>query len=657
MPNLSIQPAAVDWQDSTPLSIEFGDIYFNPTLGMEESDYVFLDGNQIKKRFHDSHDNRQFTIAETGFGTGLNFLTTAAAFLQQDIRPTCLHFISVEKHPLRAADLVQAYKHWPQFTQLTDQLLSQYPESLPGLHRLTLADGQITLTLIIDDAASGLSQLSAQVDAWYLDGFAPAKNPDMWSEALFQQMARLSHASTTFATFTAAGAVRRGLQAVGFEVEKRKGFGQKREMLIGRYAHTNPPAPSATPWFDLPHNKRPEHVMIIGAGLAGCTTARALAQRGIKVTVLDAAAQPAQGGSGNPQGALYTKLSVKPTLQSELHISACHYSLNLLRQLDPEQTFWSECEVLQVATDSAEATRQQSLIAENAYPASVVTTANQATLSALAQQTIPDSGLIMNLAGWVSPADFCRALLNHPGIEHIPNSRIKTLSYDNGEWLLQTESNTAYRSGTVVLCQAESTRQFDLTQHLPLKPIRGQVSIIPAPVTDKSLAQVVCGDGYISPAYKGHFCFGATFDLHDTSSTVTEAGHLTNLSNLAKTLPDLAADFEKSKHLLTGRVSFRCSTPDYLPIVGPAPDAEVTIEQFAPLRKDRNWPFSDVTAAHLPGLYLNCGHGSKGLVTTPLCGEYLASLICGEPLPMRKPILDALNPGRFLIKNLIRKRI
>ncbi|MDF2181393.1 bifunctional tRNA (5-methylaminomethyl-2-thiouridine)(34)-methyltransferase MnmD/FAD-dependent 5-carboxymethylaminomethyl-2-thiouridine(34) oxidoreductase MnmC [Neptuniibacter sp. CAU 1671] len=646
----------VTWRDHSPHSEAFDDIYFNPLHGKEESLYVFWQGNLLNEKLA-GNVQTVFTIAETGFGTGLNFLCTAQSFIGQSKEAQCLHFISVEKYPLALTDLAKSHTCWPEFKSLSDQLIQQYPPSTPGVYTLAFLEGRIKLTLIIGDAASGFSQLSAMVDAWYLDGFAPSKNPEMWSDALFQQMARLSHKGTTFATFTAAGAVRRGLQAVGFEVEKRKGFGQKRERLVGRYLQDNIPEPTVTPWFDLPSQARPEQVVISGAGLAGCTTAWALAQRGIKVTVLDAADKPAQGGSGNPQGALYTKLSVKPTLQSELHLCASHFSLNLLRQLDPEQTFWSECEVVQIATDDAERTRQQALINEAAYPQEIVEDGSKDTLSKLTQQTVTHDGLIMKLAGWVSPADFCRALLNHPCIDYVPDSQLTELTYQDGMWIVQTAAQKTYHTSTVILCQAEATSQFVQTQHLPLKPIRGQVSIIPASVTNQKLNQVICGDGYISPPFRDHYCFGATFELKSTSLEITDSGHDTNLHNLAKVLPDLAADFEKSKHLLTGRVSFRCSTPDYLPIVGPAPDPETTLERFAPLRKDRKWKFSNVSASHLPGLYVNCGHGSKGLVTTPLCGEYLAALICAEPLPMRKPIHDALNPSRFLIKNLIRKQI
>ncbi|WP_419414787.1 FAD-dependent 5-carboxymethylaminomethyl-2-thiouridine(34) oxidoreductase MnmC [Pontibacter sp. JAM-7] len=414
---------------------------------------------------------------------------------------------------------------------------------------------------------------------------------------------------------------------------------------------------STSPWFALPYPKPTKHVIVSGAGLAGCTTAWALAQRGVKVTVLDAASAPAQGGSGNPQGALYAKLSVTPTKQSELHICGSHYSLNLLRHLDPEQTFWSECDVMQIATSSAELKRQTNLLLHNAYPADVVGGANQSALTDLIQQPVTADGLIMKLAGWVSPAEFCCALLEHPNIEWHGNSRLVSLQQDNGEWQLQVESGQQYRSGTVILCHADATKQLEQTQHLPLKPIRGQVSTLPASVTDKHLQQVVCGEGYISPPYQDQYCFGATFELHEQSTCVTASAHQTNLDNLAKILPELAEDFVKSKHLLTGRVSFRCSTPDYLPVVGPAPDISATLQRFAPLRKDRNWQFPETEPAHLPGLYVNCGHGSKGLITTPLCGEYLASLICNEPLPLAKPLLDALNPCRFLIKDLIRKRI
>jgi len=196
-----------------------------------------LTQNDLASRFKDLK-NTKFTIAETGFGTGLNFLSTWQLWSELAPSDSCLHFISVEKYPLTLNDISLALAYWPTLAEYSQQLLAQYQQLSPGIHQLSFADGKVTLNLLIGDVAEMLPQMTISIDAWFLDGFSPAKNPDMWSATLFQNMARLSHPLTTFATFTSAGDVRRGLQAVGFQVKKLAGFGKKREMLRGHFVGT-----------------------------------------------------------------------------------------------------------------------------------------------------------------------------------------------------------------------------------------------------------------------------------------------------------------------------------------------------------------------------------------------------------------------------------
>ncbi|MCP4375390.1 MAG: tRNA (5-methylaminomethyl-2-thiouridine)(34)-methyltransferase MnmD, partial [bacterium] len=240
-----IRTADIDWRDEGPFCQKHGDIYFSADGGQQETEYVFLQGNRLVERWRTS---QRFTIAETGFGTGLNFLVTAQAWLEQAPREARLHFISVESTPLKLADLKRAQGRWPQLEEVADELQQHYPPLCHGHHQRSLFAGRVELTLMLGDAIEMYADLDCAVDAWYLDGFAPGKNPDMWDQDLFRQVARLSHQTTTFATFTAAGAVRRGLETVGFETQRPRGFGRKRNMLTGTMAR--PPAiESGQPWF------------------------------------------------------------------------------------------------------------------------------------------------------------------------------------------------------------------------------------------------------------------------------------------------------------------------------------------------------------------------------------------------------------------------
>ena len=242
-----IEFAEIKWQAGQPFSARFNDVYFSSDNGLAESHYVFLDQNQLANRFK-SCLKEQFTIAETGFGTGLNFLSTWKLWNSHAPSRATLHFISCEKFPISPQDLILAHQQWPELTDYSEELIKRYQLINNETKSITLIIGNVKLSLLFDDASTALSQQSAidinarainssniKVDAWFLDGFAPSKNPDMWTDQLFQQMARLSHTNTTFATFTSASAVRKGLQQAGFTVNKLPGFGKKREMLAGKF--------------------------------------------------------------------------------------------------------------------------------------------------------------------------------------------------------------------------------------------------------------------------------------------------------------------------------------------------------------------------------------------------------------------------------------
>lgn len=213
-----------------PRSKEFDDVYFSAEDGLAETRHVFLDGNDLPDAWA---DRDRFTICETGFGTGLNFLAVWKLFEDTAAPDQSLEFISFEKFPLSADEIMDALYVWQgEFDTKLTVLKKCYPEDLNGRQRIVISD-RIVLTLIFGDVNEEILTLDTQVDAWFLDGFKPSSNPDMWSETVFENMARLSKKGASFATFTAAGFVRRGLQAVGFDVKKVRGFGRKRDMLVG----------------------------------------------------------------------------------------------------------------------------------------------------------------------------------------------------------------------------------------------------------------------------------------------------------------------------------------------------------------------------------------------------------------------------------------
>ncbi len=317
MKPIAIQPASLTFNnEGTPVSRDFDDVYFSNDDGLEETRYVFLNGNQLPERFM-THPRDNFVVAESGFGTGLNFLTLWQAFAafraaHPDATLQRLHFISFEKFPLTLADLQSAHAHWPELAPWAQALQAQWPMALPGCQRLLLDGGRVTLDLWLGDINALVETLddthNRQVDAWFLDGFAPSKNPDMWTPGLFAAMARLARPDGTLATFTSAGFVRRGLIEAGFQVVKRKGFGRKREMLVGTL---NPDAapPARAPWYARRPASGDKDAAIVGGGIASALLALALQTRGWQVTLYCEDDAPARGASGNRQGALYPLLS------------------------------------------------------------------------------------------------------------------------------------------------------------------------------------------------------------------------------------------------------------------------------------------------------------------------------------------------------------
>ncbi|MBN3563558.1 bifunctional tRNA (5-methylaminomethyl-2-thiouridine)(34)-methyltransferase MnmD/FAD-dependent 5-carboxymethylaminomethyl-2-thiouridine(34) oxidoreductase MnmC [Aliamphritea spongicola] len=643
--------AQLRWCNNQPFSTQYEDVYFNSENGLEETDYVFLQGNSLTERFQTSA-GKNFVIAETGFGSGMNFLSTWKLWQEHAPENARLHYISAERFPFSKEDLQKAMQTWPEFQPFLLELIQQYPPLMSGFHRLSFPDSRITLTLMFGDATNMYSQLTARIDAWFLDGFAPSKNADMWHEDLFRTMATLSHSETTFATFTSASKVRKGLQAAGFEIRKIPGFGPKREILTGQFSSTQP-VNTGTPWLTLPlppaHQK---HAIIIGAGLAGACTAWSLVQRGWKVEVIDQHPAAAQAGSGNHQGALYAKLPAKPISSSQLHLQGFLHALNFLQSNIPAEGIWNQCGMLQLATTDKEKLRQEALVKENQYPEALIHAVESSQASKIAGQNTPHSGLYIPDAGWVSPVRLCNYLLQHPDIHCRFNTRVDKISRTGDNWHLYDNNDQLIASSAiVVVAGASETKRFEQLSHLPVKPIRGQVSLKQATSEAPVLNTVICGEGYISPPLDNQWCFGASFDVKTPSDEIRAEDHQSNFKKLQDVLPELAEHFATQTESPLGRVSHRCASADYLPIIGAAPDYNAFISDFDRLRKDSKWQF-DCQAKYHPGLYVNLAHGSKGLITAPLGGELLADILNMTPIPLEKNLINVMNPARFIIKNL-----
>ncbi len=649
----------LDWHDGQPVSRRFGDIFFSRGSGIGETRHVFLAGNGLPERWAHLAAGVQFVVGETGFGTGLNFLCAWTLWNESAPRDARLHYVSAEAYPLARADLARALAPWPELAALRDRLAQRWDDFAPGWHRLAFERGRVVLTLLLGDARATLPRLDAVVDAWFLDGFAPARNPEMWSSPVLAQVARLSRPGTTIATYTCAGEVRRGLERAGFAVRKQAGFGAKREMLCGTLTRA-PAAPWRAPWFARPGSPPAERrAVIVGSGPAGASAAASLAARGWTVDVLDRRGDEGPPAAGTHQGVLYAHPSPHPTALNELALAGLQHSARLLRDgLVSAPDDCGLCGVLQLAYDAAESSRQAG-VAALGLPRALLHPVDCSDAAGIAGMTMPHGGLLFPSAGWVHPPALCRALLDHPRIRVHRHTTALEIARTGANWFVYEAQGRSFAAPTLVIAAGAESARFPATRHLPLRAIRGQVTLVPETPASRTLRTVLCGAGYVAPARAGVHTLGATHKFRDLEIDVRAAENGENLQRLARLAPALHAALDGPRldpAALAGLAGLRCSSPDYLPLVGPVADAGEFTRAYAALSRDATLE-PDTPSPWLEGLYLNTAHGSRGLITAPLSGEVLAAYLEGEPMPLPAGIVEAVHPSRFVLRALIRRRI
>jgi tRNA 5-methylaminomethyl-2-thiouridine biosynthesis bifunctional protein len=650
--------AQIDWDEhGNPRSRAFADVYFSTESGLAETQHVFLLQNCLPERFEALPAQGRLVIGETGFGTGLNFLCTWQLFEERAVASAQLHFVSVEKFPLSLADLQQSLALWPQLATFAQQLLAQYVAVHQGFQRFVFDGGRVTLTLLIGDALEMLTQLDGQMDAWFLDGFAPAKNPDMWTPQLFAELARLAAPDSTISTFTSTGWVRRALNAAGFKMKRVPGIGHKWEVLRGVFLgwpQEAAPPPNAKPWFARPARHAGQRkALVIGAGLAGSATAASLAARGWQVSLLERHGEVAAEASGNPQGVLYLKLSAHGTALSQLILAGFGYTRRALERLQ-RGSDWDNCGVLQLAFDDKEAQRQAQLA--QAFDAGLMQLLDRPEAEQRAGIVLQEGGLFFAQGGWVHPPALCREQASRPGITLRAHHDVVQLRRAGNAWQAWDGDTLLDTAPIVVLAGAAEVKRFAASAELPLKRIRGQITCLPETQASQALRTVVCAEGYIAPPHRGQHTLGASFDFSNEDLGTTVADHVGNLQLLEDISPDLAERLGARNlpaQALQGRAAFRCTSPDYLPMVGPLADKAAFNQSYAALARDaRQVP--QASCPWLEGLYVNSGHGSRGLITAPLSAELIAAWLCDEPLPLPRSVAEACHPNRFMLRELIR---
>jgi len=627
----------------TPYSPEFGDVYHSAASGPGQARHVFLHGNDLPARWAGS---RIFTIVETGFGLGLNFLATWQAWRADPMRCERLLYVSTERHPFATGDLAALHARYPEFSLLSQALCAAWPPLVPGFHRLHFDRGRVTLTLALGNVTDALRSFRLGADAFYLDGFAPDRNPEMWSLSNMKALARLARRGATLATWCVAGAIRQSLTAAGFAVEKRPGFGAKREMLAARFAPRWVPRhgpPSAPRWPE-------RRAIVVGAGLAGAAVSSRLAARGWGVDLLERHHAPASAASGLRAAVFQPHISRDDSVLSRLTRSGFLYSIREWPcSLDSAvPTPLQRCGVLQLADGPENEARVAATAAMLALPRGYAEYVPRDAARAIAGADVTVGGWWFARAGCVAPRALVQAQLAEAGLSGASFAReLDSLECVEGLWRARDRGGkTIAEAPVIVLANAHDALSFADIGANALRRVRGQQTYLPTPPFRAPRA-VVGGDGYVLPAIDGIAVAGATYDLENMNPQADHASHALNLRRAEHMLPGSTAAVEATS--LGAGVGFRCVAADRLPLVGAMVDLVAARTRAAAL-----------TGAHasdlprVPGLYAAFAFASRGLVWTLLAAEMLASELEGEPLPLEGELVDAIDPGRFALQRLRR---
>lgn len=583
-------PRLIWTEDGTPRSGRFDDVYFSREDGLAETRAVFLAGCGLPGAWA---GRRRFTVAELGFGTGLNIAALLDLWRREGPADGRLHIFSVEGFPLGRDEAARALSAWPELAGASEALLAAWPEPTPGFHRLDLPGFNAVLDLAVGEVEGALAQWTGRADAWFLDGFAPSTNPAMWSDAVMDGIAARSAPGARVATFTVAGSVRRALAGRGFEVAKRPGHGRKRERLEARL-------PGA------PDEAKGRSVAIVGAGIAGASLARAFAGLGVRATVVEAD-RPGAGASGFPASLVTPRLDAGDDGIAALFAQALERARALYAAVPGAIVAEG---VLQLEQQPRDAARFDKIAGQPVWPDGAMATVEAGAASGRLGDDV-GGGLLMEralalraapvLGQWLEGADLITAEV--AGLE--PLGDHWRLVDDRGGMILEAD----------VVVIAAGWGAAHLWPEGPLSPVRGQAEWVPGVE-----GSPVAWGGYAIPTGEG-LLFGATHDRGEVSTEVRPADSARNLAVLTAKLPGLAARVGAAGPG-QARAAVRATTPDRLPLAGAVPGK--------------------------PGLFVLGGLGSRGFCAAPLLAEHVAALALGNASPLPHDLATRVDPARAL---------
>ncbi len=627
-----LQPARIDFSDaSAPRAIEFDDVYHARGGALAQARHVFLAGNGLPQRWA---GRDHFVVLETGFGLGHNFLATWAAWRDDGARCRHLWFLSLDKHPPRLEDLRRAHANSAE-SELARELVAAWPPLTPDLHRRDFAEARVHLLLAFGDIATWLPQWIASVDAFYLDGFAPAKNPAMWRPRVLQRLGRLAAPGATAATWSSARVVRDALAAADFTLQRQAGFGHKRDMLSALHTphHRAPPPPGRR------YGGATGPAVIVGAGLAGAAVAHALAELGMPSRVIDARSAVSEGGSGQPAGLLHGVVHADDSPHTRWFRAAAQRAHTVLAPLLADGVLRGALDGVLRIERALDRSAMQRLLDALALPSNYVQALSQAQASARAGCAVTGDAWLYPGGGWIDPRSLVRHWLHHSRIELVLRTRVTRIEHAaDASWrLFDADDRVVADAATLVLANADGLRPLLHEPGWPLQRSRGQVTWISDGSADWRPALPLAGDGYAIPLDAGALLCGDTTDLDDDGAALREADHRRNLDALQRLSGHAWSPPAAS---LDGRVAWRLHTRDRLPLLGGVPLPPSA--RAASSRQDQ-----PRFIARESSLHVLAALGSRGLAQAALAGEVVAAMIAGTPLPIGASLLDAVDAARF----------
>jgi tRNA 5-methylaminomethyl-2-thiouridine biosynthesis bifunctional protein len=614
-------------------SEKFQDIYFNEE-GIEESQYVFIEGNQLHERFMLPKD---FSVCELGFGTGLNFLLTAKIFLEKNQDHT-LYYYSIEKYPLKPAEIQKALNRFLEISLQLKGLIDLFKKiyyPIEGFSTVYLHP-RIRLTLMIGDVVDMLRLIpdNSKFDAWYLDGFAPSKNPEMWREEIYQEMARLSYNQTTFATFSSAGIVKRGLIKNGFIIQKRKGFKNKKEMLCGYFLSN-----------EQKISPKIESVGIIGAGISGITTAILLLKRGYKVFLFDRNADFLQGSSGIDVASVMPYISTTKNNLSDYTLKSYNYLLSFLLKF-----FYKD--FYKIYKDTLILKKHQYLeklpfFVECYRIPSYCLRKNQ-------------NCFINKRGGIIDTKEFLnqiKIVLNEysDSFCFYPNTEIIDVLSTKENILLQDHKNSIYEVDALVFCNSYDLEKFSLLSYIDYQKVRGQFIRFNKKFIKSLIKKNIIADISLF-ALKEKIYLGSSFEYYLFSQNRERVSDQYILQKLEQNFPSVFKEIAQnhSHYEFTipteAFVGFRCQSKDYLPVVGRLTHWETFIQNLKNLNPNKRYYYKDIFIPEHNNIFIHACHGTRGYTTSFLSSEIIASMIHQDPLPIESSLLHDLSPARFVFR-------